>query len=237
MLEVDDGVDVFDAYMRGDGQRDRRVAENAVEPCLDELGSDALGGVGRNGHHGDLHPCLPDHPVEVGKILDAQSMADWLPDLLRVLIHDGYNAKAARFKLLIVGDSGSERAGTDENHRPDRVDVEDLLKLPAEEFDVISRALLAEFAEVAEILANLSGADAEMLAKLLAGGYFAPVIGQEAECAQIDRQSTDNDVGDGGFTLRSFVLHLLAIAFRDEGVRMGSACRILSGPTGTDELV
>jgi len=54
MLEVDDGVDVFDAYVRGDGQRDGGVAENAVQSCLDELNGDALGGVGGDGHHGYL---------------------------------------------------------------------------------------------------------------------------------------------------------------------------------------
>ena len=162
-------------------------------------------------------------------------MSDWLPDLLRVLVENGNDTKAARFEFLIIGDSGAEGAGADENNRPDRVDVEDFLKLPAEEFDVISGALLAEFAEVAQVLANLRGADAQVLAQFLAGGYLAPFISEEAQGTQIDRKSSDNDVGNGGFRLRSFVLHrfMLSLSRVEEG-RIGSVCWRLSRPSGTE---
>ena len=41
MLEVDDRVNVLDPYVCGDGQCDGGIAENAVQPCLDELRGDA----------------------------------------------------------------------------------------------------------------------------------------------------------------------------------------------------
>ena len=55
MLEVNNRIDVFDADVRGDRQGDGRVAQYAIQPGVDKLTGDALGGVPRDSHHGNPH--------------------------------------------------------------------------------------------------------------------------------------------------------------------------------------
>ena len=55
MLEVDNRIDIFDANVRGDSQSDGCVTQYAAQSRLDKLTGDALGGVGRDSHHGNSH--------------------------------------------------------------------------------------------------------------------------------------------------------------------------------------
>jgi len=75
--------------------------------------------------------------------------------------------------------------------------VQDFRQSLDEIVDVVARALLAELAEVGQVLADLSRADAQPPGQLVGRGGDAVGIGlQAAEFAKIERQTADYDVGD-----------------------------------------
>jgi len=63
--------------------------------------------------------------------------------------------------------------------------------------DVVARALLAELAEVGQVLADLGGADAQPRGQLVGRGGETIGVGLQAgKFAEIERQAADYNVGD-----------------------------------------
>ena len=115
-------------------------------------------------------------------------------DLLFVFVEDCHNAKAPALETRVVGNGIAQRTSPHQDNRPDPVHIQNLLQLIAEKCDVVASPLLAKLAKMAQVLANLRRTDPQMLAQLLAGCHIPPLVGQQAQGAQIDRQTADYDV-------------------------------------------
>ena len=98
--------------------------------------------------------------------LDDEAL-DRLADDVGVAVEGGEDAEALRREAAVLQDCAAELADADEHHGPFAVDAEDLAQLFEEALDAVAAALLAEAAEVAEVLADLGGRDAEGGAQLL----------------------------------------------------------------------
>ncbi len=93
-------------------------------------------------------------------------VTDLLADLVRVGVENGGNVKASLLEPSIVHDGLTKRAQPDKGHRPLAIQAQYPDELAPQVKDVVPSTLLAETAEVREVLANLGGADARELGKL-----------------------------------------------------------------------
>ena len=123
-------------------------------------------------------------------------VADRLADDLRVGVEGGDDVEALRREAGIAQHRTAELTDTDDDHRPGAVQAEDLVQLLQQALHVIPTALLAEAAEVAEVLPDLGGGDAKLRPQLLRADDVAAdaVEGRQGPC--VDGQAVDDDIGD-----------------------------------------
>jgi hypothetical protein len=105
----------------------------------------------------------------------------------RVVVKDDADAKAAVAEAVVVRQGVADGARAHQRHVPLALHLEDAAQMFNQVGDLVAGALLAEFPEVGQVLANLGRADAQAFAQL-AGGDFGLAIGQQArQGAQIYR--------------------------------------------------
>src|SRR5690349_4757055 len=93
--------------------------------------------------------------------------ADLVAHYLWVTVEGGDDVEALWLESAVFRDSLAEPADADQAHAPILVEAEDLAQSRQEAHDVVAAALLAETAEIAEVLADLRGRDIELFAQRL----------------------------------------------------------------------
>ncbi len=113
-------------------------------------------------------------------------------DKLRLDVEGGFQIKAPGLERKVAQKCLTEVADADEDGAVAPVHAEDGCDLRAQCGDLVAVALLAEFAEAAEVLTDLRGGEAELAAQL-AGGYAAYARFRELiELSEIARKTADN---------------------------------------------
>ncbi len=105
----------------------------------------------------------------VGGILDLE-LSSLRADLGGVVIEDHGDLETAVRKSMVACEGMTDVAGADQCHVPDAVHLQDGAQFIEQEGDVVAGALLAELAELGDILADLGGGDAHLFAQVLGGG-------------------------------------------------------------------
>ena len=218
--------------VRRDADRRRRVTQDGLDAGLDQPVGDDLGIAGRDGQHGHLQAALPDRRHHPGRVLDRQ-VVDSGADLGRVGVEQGGDTEAAVDEAGVVRHSPPQVADAHQGDVPDGLDLEDPLELAHEEGDVVSGALLAELAELRKVLADLRRRDAQPLAEFLGRGDLAALQAHLDQGAQVERESTNDDVWHRRFRHRN-LQRAPRGRTRTRILRVGPSAK---GPAGADGII
>ncbi len=120
MLQVGNRVDVLDRHVVGNTQGNRRVVQDRLDACLDQLVRDVLGGRRRDRDDSQSdRPLLNlvSHPL----IVLNDHVADALANLLWVVVKGCHNPVSATRHALIVEQCISKVTGAYQHHVPYQV--------------------------------------------------------------------------------------------------------------------
>lgn len=108
------------------------------------------------------------------------------PIFFGVVVEDHHDVEAAGGEALIASQGVPHVACADQCHVPNAVHLQDGLQLVDQELDRITRCLLAELAELRDVLADLGSGDAHVVAQLLRGGGAHALFGHTLQRPQVD---------------------------------------------------
>src|SRR3990172_6163870 len=98
----------------------------------------------------------------------------------------------------VVSDRPSQVAHAHQDHVPHAIDLENPSQLIGQIPDVVAGALLPEFTELRQVLANLRRGNPKTLAQFLGGGNLLTVGGHVTERAEVKRESAHDDIRHAG---------------------------------------
>ena len=108
----------------------------------------------------------------------------------------GGDAEAYLIKIKVLQQRVAQVAGTDDDDLVAAVDAQNVADLGAQLRHVVTVALLAEFAEAAEILADLGGGDVQLCAQRVGGDADNTLVIQVVQIAVVAGKPVDHRVGD-----------------------------------------
>ena len=180
---------------------DRGVVEDRGDAARDEAVDDGLRLGAGDGDDADVDGVRAQILFEARDVADLEVVDRRLCP--RVHVVGGDDVEALRLEAAVGGDGAAQAARADQHHLPAAVEAEDEPQLLGEAVDGVAAALLAEAAEVGEVLADLRGCDAQRVAQLLRGDDADPACLQPAEEPEVDGEAVDDDFRDlkrhGGF--------------------------------------
>ena len=111
-------------------------------------------------------------------------------------VKGGVDAEAYLIKIKVLQQRVAQVAGADDDDLVAAVDAQNVADLGAQLRHVVTVALLAEFAEAAEILADLGGGDVHLCAQRVGGDADNTLVIQVVQIAVIAGKPVDHRVGD-----------------------------------------
>ena len=148
-------VDVLDD---GFGILDLQLGVREVPDGLHTDGADLVGDVVGHGlrhtEHGDVRLDIREDFIERGEVVHDDAVHP-LTDEIGVDVERSLEREAVLLKAEVFHERAADVADADQNGRVVAVHTEDLGDLAAQRHHVVSVALLAEFAEAAEVLTDL----------------------------------------------------------------------------------
>jgi hypothetical protein len=144
----------------------RRIVQDRAHASSNQQIGDLLGVSGGHRQDRQLDPLVADHRRDLVGAHDRQPV-DLLADLGRVVVEQRSDADALAAEAFVARDRLAEVADAYQRHRPFVLQPQNVLDLIEELLNVVADALLAEFAEIREVLADLRGGHVDALAELL----------------------------------------------------------------------
>jgi len=169
-----DRVNILYPHILWHIETDGRIIQNCLHARLDELIGNLLRIACRDRDHGDFDLVLFYFFRQCGGIKDFK-LTNFLSDLFGVVIEYHLYMETAVGKPLIMCQRVSDIPHADDHHFPYAVHLENVLQFFNEKRDCISGALLAEFAKLRDILANLRGRNSNDLAQFLREVVWMPL--------------------------------------------------------------
>ena len=184
---LDDGLSILDLQLGV-----REVPDGLHTDGADLVG-DVVGHGLRHTEHGDVRLDIREDIVERGKVVHDDAV-HLLTDEIGVDVERSLEREAVLLKAEVFHERAADVADADQNGRVVAVHTEDLGDLAAQRHHVVAVALLAEFAEAAEVLTDLRGSQPHLAAKLTGRDAFDPGSVQVVELAEIAGHSSDHIV-------------------------------------------
>lgn len=111
-------------------------------------------------------------------------------------VKGGVDAEPYLIKIKVLQQRVAQVAGADDDDLVAAVDAQNVADLGAQLRHVVTVALLTEFAEAAEILADLGGGDVHLCAQRVGGDADNTLVIQVVQIAVIAGKPVDHRVGD-----------------------------------------
>ena len=111
-------------------------------------------------------------------------------------IKGGVNAETDLVKVEVLQQRVAQVAGADDNELVAAVDAQNVADLGTQLRHVVAVALLAEFAEAAEILTDLGGRDVHFRTQRVGGDADDALVIQVVQIAVVAGETVDHGVGD-----------------------------------------
>ena len=199
-------VDVLKFHIRGGGgQLHIGEVPKAPDTQVDEPVGSVLGYRLGDGQDHHIHAVLPDEAVQIAHGVDGHAI-DGSADNSGGDIKSGVHGKASVGKGEVLQQGMAQIANADHDQVVVIIYAQNMSDLSSQLLHVIAVALLAEFAEAAEVLTNLRGGDIHFLSQGMGGDADHATVAQIGQLSVISGKSPDDGVRDVLFFQKNSLL-------------------------------
>lgn len=123
------------------------IIEDGSDSNLDKVIDHVLGSFGWHCQHGDLDIVVGNVITHCSKVFNNQ-VADLLADLFGVDVKHSRDSKSPFGKAPITRKAAAQITGTNHDHIPDILDIQNVIKLIGQEIDLVAFPPLSKFAKM-----------------------------------------------------------------------------------------